>query len=298
MPQKMLFCKIDTTQKKIISYLCIDIKFYSMNKKSIFSICLLILTFASISLWAQENQKQRPSKEWKLVWKDEFKGKKLNTKSWKRYTRGGGADWDRHMSNLDSLCRVENGVLQLWGINTPAGYDDKRPFLTGGVCSMGLRTIKNGRFEVRARFDYAQGFWPAIWLMPDIQIRWPNGGEIDIMEHLNYDDIAYQTVHSSHTYNQLKPKSQNSQTSPIRRGEFNIYAVEVSESEITFYINNQKTFSYPKMVPTPEGQYPFSDHPFYIILSAQLGGSWVGKVNPDDLPVKMEIDYVKFYEKR
>jgi hypothetical protein len=28
----------------------------------------------------------------------------------------------------------------------------------------------------------------------------------------------------------------------------------------------------------------------------QLGGSWVGKVNPDDLPVEMEIDWVRFYE--
>ena len=27
----------------------------------------------------------------------------------------------------------------------------------------------------------------------------------------------------------------------------------------------------------------------------QLGGSWVGKVDPKELPVEMEIDRVKFY---
>jgi len=27
----------------------------------------------------------------------------------------------------------------------------------------------------------------------------------------------------------------------------------------------------------------------------QLGGSWVGNVHPEDLPVEMEIDWVRFY---
>ena len=86
--------------------------------------------------------------------------------------------------------------------------------------------------------------------------------------------------------------------SPIDKDGFNIYSVEVYDNEIVFYINDKKTFTYPKMNPTPEGQYPFADHPFYIILSAQLGGSWVGKVKIEELPVKMEIDYVKFYERK
>ncbi len=43
--------------------------------------------------------------------------------------------------------------------------------------------------------------------------------------------------------------------------------------------------------------WPF-DQPFYIILSQQLGGSWVGEVNPDQLPVSMIIDFVKVYQLR
>lgn len=281
---------------KLFLIFVMGIKFHNMNKKTIFILCLLTFTYGFVV--AQNARKQGPSKEWKLVWKDEFNGKRLNPKSWTRYTREGGSDWDRHMSGLDSLCIVKNGILQLWGINTPKGCDDNRPFLTGGVGSKGLRSVKNGRFEVRARFDCAQGFWPAIWLMPDAEMPWPSGGEIDIMEHLNYEDIAYQTVHSSHTYYNHQPKSKNSLTTPIDKDSFNIYSVEISDSEITFYINNTKTFTYSRMEPTPEGQFPFADHPFYIILSVQLGGSWVGKVNPNDLPVKMEIDYVRVYERR
>ena len=30
----------------------------------------------------------------------------------------------------------------------------------------------------------------------------------------------------------------------------------------------------------------------------QLGGSWVGKVDPEDLPVEMAVDWVRFYQKK
>ena len=28
----------------------------------------------------------------------------------------------------------------------------------------------------------------------------------------------------------------------------------------------------------------------------QLGGSWVGTVDPADLPVEMEVDWVRYYQ--
>lgn len=269
-----------------------------MNRMRIILIIAIIGLFLPTLATAENRSKKSPSRKvWKLAWKEEFKGKKIDTTSWQRCIEG-GADWSRHMSPLDTLCQIKNGVLELWATTTPEGVNDSRPYLTGGVQSKDLRSIKNGRIEVRARFDCARGFWPAIWLMPDIEMKWPYGGEIDIMEHLNFEDIVYQTIHTAHTYFHHEPKSKNHQTTPIKKEEFNTYAVEISDCAIIFYINNKKQFTYPKMTPTPEGQYPFADHPFYIILSAQLGGEWVGKVNPDDLPVKMEIDYVKFYERR
>lgn len=270
-----------------------------MNKAKlyIFGIALAIL-IPTLVMAADRPSKSALRKEWKLVWKEEFKGKKLDSRSWTRYARNGGSDWDRHMSGLDSLCRVKNGVLQLWGINTPEGYDDNRPFLTGGVGSKGKRAVRNGRFEVRARYDCGEGFWPAIWLMPDTTIRHPYGGEIDIMEHLNFDNIVFQTVHTPHTLFKYEPAIQNYVMVPIKKEEFNTYVVEINNSEIVFYLNGEKTFSYKNQEPELKEQFPFNNYPFYIILSAQLGGSWVGKVNPKDLPVKMEIDYVKFYEKR
>ena len=79
---------------------------------------------------------------------------------------------------------------------------------------------------------------------------------------------------------------------------FNVYSVEITPNEIIYYINHRKTFSYPRLDPEPEGQYPFDDYEYYMILSAQLGGHWIGPIEAEQLPVKMEVDYVRFYEKR
>lgn len=241
---------------------------------------------------------RRAHKGWRLVWADEFEGERLDTASWSRCAAG-DADWMRHMSPIDSLCRVENGTLRLYGIRAPEGTDDGRPCLTGGVDSKGKRSIPApARIDVRARFDCAQGFWPAIWLMPDSEIGWPRGGEIDIMEHLNFDRIAYQTVHTPATLRGDNRFPPNSGTSPIDPEAFNTYSVIFTEHSIQFLINDRPTHSYPRLRPDRKEQFPFKDHPFYVILSAQLGGSWVGEIDLGQLPVMMEIDYVRLYEKR
>jgi hypothetical protein len=34
------------------------------------------------------------------------------------------------------------------------------------------------------------------------------------------------------------------------------------------------------------------------MIDQQLGGEWVGPVEMEDLPVEMEIDWVRFYQKQ
>ena len=64
---------------------------------------------------------------------------------------------------------------------------------------------------------------------------------------------------------------------------------------VVFNVNGLRTFHYPRIETDLDGQFPF-DRPFYLLLDMQLGGSWVGEVNPDDLPVEMYIDWFRFYE--
>ena len=246
---------------------------------------------------AKKERAKRAHKGWRLVWSDEFSGNEIDDTSWQRCLRY-GSPWNRHMSLLDSLVKVQGGVVELWGINRPEGYQDSLKFLTGGLDSRGMRAIRNGRIDVRARLDQAQGFWPAIWMMPESNFPWPEAGEIDIMEHLNFDDYIYQTVHSGHIEGLRQPKTQHDHKEKVDVTVFNVYSVEITPNEIIYYINGRRTFSYPRLEPEPKGQYPFDDYEYYMILSAQLGGHWIGPIEEEHLPVKMEVDYVRFYEKK
>ena len=68
--------------------------------------------------------------------------------------------------------------------------DDAAPYLTTGVTSEGKFAFKYGKVEINARFKSAQGSWPALWIMPETRPS-VGYGEIDIMEHLNFEDKVH-----------------------------------------------------------------------------------------------------------
>lgn len=252
---------------------------------SLFSI-LVITT----SIFAQ-------STNYKLVFEDNFKGKKINDKNWSKIPRG-GSDWNNYMSSNPSLYEVKNNSLTLFGReNKNIEPNDTAQYITGGVYTKGKRAIVYGKVEVRAKFSSAQGMWPAIWMLPEDK-KWPLGGEIDIMEHLNFDNFVYQTIHTNYTYNLNQKENPVSHgVAPINRDGFNVYGVELLPDKIVFYVNDVETFTYPRVEQfLNEGQYPFGDSPFYLLIDMQIGGSWVGQPNPEQYPSSMVIDWVKMYE--
>ncbi len=250
----------------------------------------------AIGLFGLLSSCQEQPKEWKLVWEENFEETdSFDPGIWSKIPRG-TADWNRHMSDFDSCYAMQNGHLVLRGIVNYSLPNDTSPVLTGGVYTKGKMLFSNGRLEICARLHGAQGAWPAFWLLPE-DAPWPQGGEIDIMERLNNDSIAYQTVHSHYTYVQgFKDNPPQGSTGPINREDYNIYAVELYPDSLSFYINDVHTFTYPRIETDKEGQFPFN-RPFYLLLDMQLGGSWVGRYDTEDLPVQMEIDWVRFYQK-
>lgn len=239
--------------------------------------------------------------KWQLVWQDEFNGSRIDSRYWSKVDRG-TPDWKNTMSDDPSLFAFKKGALVLRGKVNPDTKKDPAPWLTGGVWTKGKIAFRYGKIEIRAKFDSAQGVWPALWMLPDIKDRkWPDDGEIDIMEHLNFDNIAYQTVHSHYTVTLgRKGNPKSGSTGKINRKDWNVYGVEWSPDKLVFTINGQETFTYPRVPEEAKAnrQWPFNA-PFFIILDMQVGGGWVestGKVNPKQLPVEMHIDWVRVYQ--
>ena len=264
-------------------------------------ICVALISGARIWADASEDsgsgsQEGVDSAKWELVWREEFAGQTLDDSRWTRCKRG-RSDWNNTMSDDPALVKIADGVLHLRGIVNDNKDKDPVPYLTAGVTSRGKYAYRYGKVQIRARFKCAQGAWPALWMLGAEQ-GWPAGGEIDLMEHLNFDDKVYQTVHSEYTVRIDKTNTpKKSGTAPIERDDWNTYGCEWEADRIVFTVNGKPTHTYPRVPALGEKQWPF-DQPCYFILSMQIGGKWVngtGPTNPDHYPAGMEIDWIRVY---
>jgi beta-glucanase (GH16 family) len=275
-----------------------------MNNNVFLILLLAILPFGCkvapynvVDSYIYEQNKNRASWKWEVVWEDQFENSYLDTTKWTKIPPN-NADWGRHMTNDPRCYHIIDGKLFLKGIVNQDTISDPRPFLTGGVYTKQKFAFLYGKIEIHAKLECAQGAWPAMWLLAEKNKYgvYPRNGEIDIMEHLNFDSIVYQTTHSYYTL-ELKQKTNPPyySTSRIEIDQFNTFGLEWYPDRLVFTLNGEETFTYPKVKGVDPSQWPY-DQPFYVLIDQQLGGSWVGQVNPDDLPVQMIIDWVKVYQ--
>lgn len=250
---------------------------------------LPVLFFTSCS------KKTAPGK-WQVTWEDNFNGDKFDQAKWSKIPRG-KSDWNKYMSDYDSCYDLRSGKLILRGIKNTRVPTDTATYLTGGVYGKDKTAFGFGRLEISAKLNGAKGAWPAFWMLPQ-NGYWPEDGEIDIMERLSHDAFVYQTVHSYYTHTLKIKDPRTSGTIAINPNEFNTYAVERYRDSLVFYVNGLRNFAYPRIKTDKDGQFPFDQHEFYLLIDMQLGGSWVGAVDPMDIPVEMEIDWVKFSVKK
>ena len=229
---------------------------------------------------------------WKLKFTEDFKGKKLDDKIWTRIGPD-PSDWNKNMSVRPDLVAVKDGQFHAYGVKNENLAEDKRSVLTGGISTHGKLAVKYGKIEIRCKLEGQKGAWPAIWMMPEKPAaKWPNCGEIDIIERLNFDGFVYQTVHSGWTAAHPNDPPHGGKGN-IKPNDWNVYGIEWTPERIAWTVNGKVTHSYSKVGDDPI-RYPWTV-PFYLMIDMQLGGKWVGAVDEKTLPTAMHVDWVKIY---
>lgn len=161
-----------------------------------------------------------------------------------------------------------------------------------------------GKVEVRAQMPNGEGTWPAIWMLGSDHKskgsywygrvkgtkRWPDCGEIDIMEHWGTkQDYVSSAIHTPSSYGRTQNKGgrdvQNVST------EFHIYALEWTPEKLVFSIDDTIHYTYNPEIKN-EKTWPF-DKDLYILLNVAI----LPSISEDFTESPMIIDYVRVYQK-
>lgn len=231
------------------------------------------------------------------VWQDDFNdGAAPDPAKW-NYDVGANGWGNNELQSYTASgnAAISNGNLV---ITARKEANSGKNYTSARLVSKGKGDWKYGRFEIRAKLPSGRGTWPAIWLLNSDNYYgpWPGSGEIDIMEHVGYDqDNVHCTIHTASYNGQMNTQKTAATIVAGASDDFHIYRVDWTPYAIRGYVDDAKYFEYINNG-TGFAAWPF-DQNFYMILNIAIGGNWGGAQGVDDsiFPTQMQIDYVKVY---
>jgi beta-glucanase (GH16 family) len=242
-----------------------------------------------------------PPAGYRLVWSDEFdRNGAPDAARWSYDVGGHGWGNDElqfYTAERRENARVEDGHLVIEARREAwQGLD----YTSARLVSRGKGDWTYGRIEVRARLPAGRGSWPAIWTLGSTTpLRWPDDGEIDIMEHVGFDHgVVHASVHTG-LYNHVAATQRTARTPvPDAAAAFHVYATEWTADRIETSIDGRVYFRFDREPQGGRGAWPF-DAPQYLLLNVAVGGTWGGQQGVDDatLPYRFLIDYVRVYQR-
>ena len=254
------------------------------------------------------NVKQEAAKEspyyapegYSLVWHDEFEeGSELNGNDWTHEVPNSG--WVNHeLQNYVNhktpggalVTEVRNGKLRITALK------ENGKIYSGRVYAKKAQGWKYGYIEASIKLPKGKGTWLAFWMMPVNFRSWPADGEIDIMEEVGYHpDYVSSSLHANAHVHSNNTQVTHEMYCKGAEGEFHTYAMEWTGQNITTYVDGKVQLSYNNRG-LGRDDWPYDD-PFYIIFNLAWGGDWGGAQGVDEsaLPVTMEVDYVRVFQK-
>jgi len=268
-----------------------------------------VLVVAGVQPAAPQTAVHRSSaSSWALTWSDEFNGPDgSGPDPTKWIVESGGDGWGnkelQYYTPRRENIRQEKGSLVIEAIKEKFTGPDgiERNYTSGRLKTEGRFSQRYGRFEARIQIPSGKGIWPAFWILGDdfSTAGWPACGEIDIMENVGSEPATIRGSMHGPGYSGENALS-TAFTLPTGRfsGGFHVFAIEWEPRVIRFFVDD-KLYATKTPADLPPGKRWVHDHPFFILLSLAVGGSFPG--SPDDstvFPQRMLVDYVRVYSRK
>ena len=256
-----------------------------MKKRFFVKIVLAVFVFVvflfNINILYCSEKEPAEKEGWILVWEDEFEGNSIDRTKWR----------------IEDAALVKNNEMQYYSpeevflkkgclvLRSQKRKKENRNYTSGLIETKGKYTQTFGRFEMRAKFPFGQGIWPAFWLMNSMG-KWPP--EIDIGELLGHERNKVHMTNHYGSWPQNRMEGEHYE-GPDFTESFHSFAIEWEPDEIRWFVDGVKRFFTRKNIP---------DIPFYIVINTAVGGDWPGfPDNTTKFPQYYTVDYVRVYKR-
>ena len=244
-----------------------------------------------------------------LVWHDEFDyDGQLDQDKWHHQIipPNNGSWWNnevQHYTNNIKNSFVSDGTMKIVAIKENYTVDNSTKNYTSARLNSKFG-FKYGRVDVRAKLPSTRGTWPAIWTLgtninevgnyfgdSEGSIGWPKCGEIDIMEQNGWN--KNELIGHFHYANPQGQYANYGNVASITNtsGQYHIYSLEWTDKIIRILVDNKEFVSL-----TNDGNVPY-DNRHYLLLNIAIGGNLGGDIDPSFSQDRMEVDYVRVFQK-
>jgi beta-glucanase (GH16 family) len=244
---------------------------------------------------------RRPARA-RLVFRDEFSGNSLDLTRWRYDIARNQQGWFNHEKQYYSAgqnLRVRNGALTI-----EARHESSKRYAdSGGQNYTSAKIVSKaawtyGYYEIRAKLPCAPGTWPAIWMLPKVISKWPDEGEIDIMEQVGAEpNLIYSTLHTKAYNHTIGTQRSAQRLVPTSCTRFHVYQLDWRPDSITIGVDGRGILRHSRKPSDGTAEWPFNQ-PFDLILNLAIGGDWASQKGIADsaFPQRLQIDYVRVWQ--
>jgi beta-glucanase (GH16 family) len=255
----------------------------------------------ALTLTGAAVQAQQAPPGYRLVWHDEFDREGLPDEARWSYDVGGHG-WGNKEPQFYTARRLENARVEAGHLVIEARREPWQgaPYTSARLVTKGKGDWTYGRIEVRAQLPRGRGSWPAIWMLPTTPtpMRWPDDGEIDVMEHVGFDHgTVHASVHTRAYHHSIGTQKTAKVSVPDVADVFHVYALEWDAGSVRMSVDGREYFAFARES-SDTRVWPFAG-PFHLLLNVAVGGAWGGQHGIDErsLPYQLRVDYVRVYQR-
>ena len=247
------------------------------------------------------------SREWDLIWSDEFDAEAntpIDDASWTCEVGGwgwGNNEFQYYTTSLENVAHDGEGNLAIHALEQSPEDGDcwygTCEYTSARCITLDKVEFTYGRVEARIRLPYGQGVWPAFWMLganfPEVD--WPASGEIDIVENVGHErQTVHGTIHGP-GYSGSSGVGNSYSINENFSDDYHIFAIDWDPYVIRWYVDGE-LYGTASIDNIGNSKWVY-DQDFFLITNIAVGGNWPG--SPDEtseFPQTMLIDYVRVYQ--